>query len=85
MQDTCGYRQPCPTLELPEPLLIAEDFSFYQRHMPGMFPLLGTGTGIPLHADTFNFDEEVLEQGSMICPNCGETLEFTFDDVEEEE
>ena len=31
-----------------------------------------------------NFDEETLEKGSMICDNCGETLEFTFDDVEEE-
>ena len=32
-----------------------------------------------------NFDEETLEEGSIICPNCGETLEFTFEDVEEEE
>ena len=31
-----------------------------------------------------NFDEEVLEKGSMICPNCGETLEFSFDDEDEE-
>ena len=31
------------------------------------------------------FDEEVLEEGSMICPNCGETLEFTFEDDEDEE
>ena len=30
------------------------------------------------------FDEEVLEEGSMICPNCGETLEFTFEDDEDE-
>ena len=30
------------------------------------------------------FDEDVLEQGSMICPNCGETLEFSFEDDEEE-
>lgn len=43
-----------------EPLLIAEDFSFYQRRLPGVFFLLGTGTGIPLHADTFDFDERVL-------------------------
>ena len=49
--------------ELPKPLLIAEDFAFYQRHLPGVFLLLGTGTGIPLHADTFNFDEEVLMAG----------------------
>lgn len=51
-------------LELvPEPLLIAEDFAFYQRHVPGVFFLLGTGTGIPLHADAFNFDERVLLRG----------------------
>ncbi len=31
-----------------------------------------------------DFDEETLEQGSMICPNCGETLEFTTEDDEEE-
>lgn len=49
--------------ELPEPLLIAEDFAFYQRCLPGVFLLLGTGTGIPLHADTFNFDERVLAAG----------------------
>ena len=29
-----------------------------------------------------NFDEEVLESGSIICDKCGETLEFTFDDEE---
>ncbi len=31
------------------------------------------------------FDEDVLEEGSMICPNCGETLEFTFEEDEDEE
>ena len=31
-----------------------------------------------------NFDEDTLEEGSIICDNCGETLEFSFDDVEEE-
>ena len=30
------------------------------------------------------FDEETLEEGSIICPDCGETLEFSVDDVEEE-
>ena len=49
--------------EVPEPLLIAEDFSFYQRHLPGVFLLLGTGTGTPLHADTFDLDERVLLRG----------------------
>ena len=46
-----------------EPLLIAEDFAFYQRCLPGVFLLLGTGTGTPLHADTFDFDERVLLTG----------------------
>ena len=31
-----------------------------------------------------NFDEETLEEGSIICDNCGETLEFTFEDEDEE-
>ena len=34
--------------------------------------------------EIITFDEEVLEQGSMICPNCGETLEFSFEDDEDE-
>ena len=29
-----------------------------------------------------NFDEDTLEEGSIICDNCGETLEFTFEDEE---
>lgn len=48
---------------LERPLLIAEDFSFYQKRLPGLFLLLGTGTGIPLHADTFDFDERILLAG----------------------
>ena len=35
--------------------------------------------------EVINFDEEVLEEGSMLCPNCGETLEFSFEDDEDEE
>ena len=30
-----------------------------------------------------NFDEETLEEGSIICDECGETLEFTFEDAED--
>ena len=29
-----------------------------------------------------DFDEDTLEEGSIVCPNCGETLEFTTEDVE---
>ena len=35
--------------------------------------------------EVIDFDEEVLEAGSMICPNCGETLEFSLEDDEDEE
>ena len=34
--------------------------------------------------EIINFDEETLEEGSIICDNCGETLEFSFDDEDEE-
>ena len=35
--------------------------------------------------EIIDFDEETLEKGSMICPNCGETLEFSLEDDEDEE
>ena len=35
--------------------------------------------------NVINFDEETLEQGSIICDECGETLEFSFDDDDEED
>ena len=34
--------------------------------------------------EIINFDEETLEKGSMLCPNCGETLEFSLEDDDEE-
>ncbi len=34
--------------------------------------------------EVIDFDEETLEKGSMICPNCGETLEFSLEDDEDE-
>ena len=35
--------------------------------------------------EVIDFDEETLEAGSMVCPNCGETLEFSLEDDDEEE
>lgn len=35
--------------------------------------------------EIIDFDEETLEAGSIICPNCGETLEFSLEDDEDEE
>ena len=46
-----------------KPFMLAEDFSCYQREVPGLFLFLGTGTGIPLHSGRFDFDEDVLLTG----------------------
>ena len=35
--------------------------------------------------EIIDFDEETLEAGSIVCPNCGETLEFSLEDDEDEE
>ena len=35
--------------------------------------------------NVINFDEETLEEGSIVCPDCGEILEFSFEDEDEEE
>jgi len=34
--------------------------------------------------EIINFDEETLEKGSMKCPNCGELLEFSLEDDDDE-
>lgn len=43
--------------------MLAEDFSCYQKEVPGLFLFLGTGTGIPLHNSKFDFEDDVLETG----------------------
>ena len=32
--------------------------------------------------EIIDFDEETLEKGSIVCPNCGETLELSLEDEE---
>lgn len=61
---------------LRRPSMIAEDFSFFEKEIPGLFFWLGTGTGIPLHASTFNFDESVLIEGVKLF----NTIFTEFDD-----
>lgn len=61
-----GNEFPFETLE--NPLMISEDFSFYQQVVPGVFYFLGTnnpelGFTYPLHNDKFNFNEDVLQIG----------------------
>ena len=53
-------------VELARPVMIAEDFSFFEQQMPGIFFFLGTGTNIPLHADTYDIDESVLIEGPKL-------------------
>ncbi|MDO4356282.1 MAG: M20 family metallopeptidase [Clostridia bacterium] len=46
-----------------EPQTIAEDFSEYQKEIPGVFLFMGCGDEAhhePLHSDTFDFDERAL-------------------------
>lgn len=50
--------------ELPAPYMTAEDFSWYQKRLPGMFFVLGLGDTPPLHADNFDFDESILQKGA---------------------
>lgn len=51
-----------------KPLMLAEDFAFYQQEVPGFFMLLGSkneekGFTQPLHNACFNFDEKILLTG----------------------
>lgn len=50
-------------VELRRPVMIAEDFSFFGEHLPGIFFFLGTGSNIPLHSDIYDFDDTVLIDG----------------------
>lgn len=54
-----------------DPLMISEDFSYYQMEVPGLFFMLGSreeqkGFVHGLHSLNFNFDEEVLVEGVEI-------------------
>lgn len=56
-------RQAADFVELDVPSMTAEDFSWYQRSLPGLFFFLGVGDTPALHADTFDFDETILLKG----------------------
>lgn len=54
--------------EVIQPMMFAEDFSFYQKEVPAFFAMLGSRNEAkefiyPLHSCYFNFDESVLEIG----------------------
>jgi len=51
-----------------EPKMLAEDFSYYQKEIPGVFVFLGTKNieknhVFPLHNSKFDFDEKILING----------------------
>lgn len=50
--------------ELEMPSMITEDFSWYQKTLPGLFFFLGLGETPALHADDFDFDEQLLVRGA---------------------
>ena len=50
--------------ELEVPSMNSEDFSWYQKHIPGLFFFLGTGDTAALHSTNFAFDEEILTNGA---------------------
>ena len=49
---------------LDTPSMTSEDFSWYQKYVPGMFFFLGLGDAPALHTDHFCFDETILEKGA---------------------
>lgn len=52
--------------ELEEPSMTGEDFSFYQREVPGVFFFVGTGHEAALHSEGFDFDESALNAGAAL-------------------
>ena len=53
-----------PVRMLAEPSMTSEDFSWYQRHVPGVFFFLGLGEVPALHNDKFDFDDSILVKGA---------------------
>jgi hippurate hydrolase len=53
-------------LELQEPLMLSEDFSWYQQAAPGLFLHLGTGLDLQLHRGDYDVDEDVLVTGVRV-------------------
>ncbi len=61
--------------ELAQPSMIADDFAWYQKTLPGMFFFLGTGDTAALHADDFDFNEELLIKGADFFEHLAENFE----------
>ena len=53
-----------PVKCLDRAFMTGEDFSFYQREVPGVYFLLGIGDTPPLHSPNFAFDTNILNIGA---------------------
>lgn len=53
-----------PVTQVDKAYFTCDDFSFYQRRVPGLYCLLGVGDTKPLHSDRFSFDPDVLSVGA---------------------
>ena len=67
-------------LEVIKPMTISEDFSYYQKSVPGLFFMLGSrniemGYIHPLHSNKFNFNEDILLTGIQIFDNIRKQFE----------
>lgn len=56
------------SINIIDPIMLAEDFSYFQKEVPGVFFFLGCGNDEeyycqPLHSDRFNFNERALGYG----------------------
>ena len=62
-----------PFRELESPSMTAEDFSWYQKTLPGLFFFLGLGDVPALHTGAFDFDESILLKGADFFEKLAET------------
>ena len=53
-------------MQMPSPVMGAEDFSYLLEKIPGAFAFIGARTegGGPLHSDLMKLDESVLQKGA---------------------
>ncbi|SCY96730.1 M20 metallopeptidase family protein [Alkaliphilus peptidifermentans] len=58
--------QESSVIQIIDPIMLAEDFSYYQKEIPGVFFFLGSGSDhyyYPLHNSRFNYNEKILGYG----------------------
>lgn len=71
-------------LEVLEPAMTGEDFSYFQEKVPGVFFWVGIanescGSNVPLHASNFMVDEAVIHNASALFAKCA--LDFLNETV----